>query len=54
MTPQAKNSINLFKGNDGSTIMTALRMQKASVVKELKEYFKVSSDSELADILSRM
>ena len=37
MTAQAQNSINLYRGNPASTILTALKFQKASVVNELKE-----------------
>ena len=52
MTAQAQNSINLYRGNPASTILTALKFQKASVVNELKEHFGVSSLEALANKLS--
>ena len=52
MTAQTQNSINLYRGNPASTILTALKFQKASVVNELKEHFGVSTLEALANNLS--
>jgi hypothetical protein len=52
MTPQAENSLKLYKGGNPVTIETLLRMQKASVVNELKEHFNVSNNHDLAIKLS--
>lgn len=52
MTPQAENSLKLYKGGNPSTIEALLGMQKASVVNELKEHFNVSDNHELAIKLS--
>lgn len=52
MTQQALNSINLYRGGNPSTIEQLLRMQRSSVVNELKEHFGASSLSELAIKLS--
>lgn len=52
MTTQAQNSIELYRGNPASTILTALKFQKASVVNELKEHFGVSTLNDLAEKLS--
>lgn len=52
MTPQAQNSLDLYRGNSVSTIKMALKMQKPSVVKELKEHFKTDDIDELALKLS--
>lgn len=52
MSPQAQNSLALYKGNPVSTIKTALKMQKASIVKELKEHFKIDDLDALALRLS--
>ena len=52
MTQQALNSLELYKGNDPSTIEMALNMQKKSVVDELKAHFGVSDNQELAVRLS--
>ena len=52
MTPQAENSLKLYKGGNPTTIETLLRMQKASVVNELKEHFSVSNNHDLAIKLS--
>lgn len=52
MTPQAENSIGLYRGENPSTIEQLLGMQDSSVVKELKEHFKASSNRELAFKLS--
>ena len=52
MTPQATNSINLYKGGNPSTIEKLLAMQKSSVVNELKEHFGASDNHELAVKLS--
>jgi len=52
MTPQAQNSLSLYKGGNPATIEQLLKMQKASVVNELKEHFKASDLKELAIKLS--
>lgn len=52
MTPQAKNSLALYKGGNPSTIERLLRFQKPSVVEELKAHFKVSDLGTLAVKLS--
>lgn len=51
MSPQATNSIALYKGNNPSTIERALNIQKKSVVDELMQHFGCSR-SELAFRLS--
>lgn len=52
MTPQAENSIRLYRGNSTSTIETALKMQKKSVVDELMRHYNTLSTKELAIKLS--
>lgn len=52
MTKQAQNSLDLYRGQNPATIKQALRMQKSSVVEELKEYFGVSDIDSLATRLS--
>ena len=52
MTDKARNSIDLYRGNNPSTIETALRMQHRRVVEELKEHFCASDIKELAVKLS--
>ena len=52
MSEQAKRSLNLYRGGNPSTIAQLLKMQKSSVVNELKEHFGVSSIQELALRLS--
>lgn len=52
MTQQAINSIELYRGNNPATIQMALRMQRSSVVDELKAHFGASSLGELAIRLS--
>ena len=52
MTKQALNSIDLYKGNNPITIEQLLKIQKSSVVDELKEHFKANSIGELAIKLS--
>ena len=52
MTPQAQNSLNLYRGGNPATIEQLLKMQKSSVVEELKEYFKAADLKELAIKLS--
>ena len=52
MTQQAINSIDLYRGNNPSTIERALKIQKSSVINELKEHFGASDLSELAIKLS--
>lgn len=53
MTTQAQNSIELYRGNPVSTIMMGLKMQRESVVNELKEHFGVSTLNDLAEKLSK-
>ena len=52
MTQQAINSINLYRGGSPSTIEQLLKMQKSSVVNELKEYFGANGIADLAIKLS--
>ena len=52
MTTQAQNSINLYKGNPVSMIKQALKMQRASIIDELKDHFGVSTIDDLAVRLS--
>ncbi len=52
MTQQAINSISLYRGNSPATIVQALRMQRTSVVNELKEHFGTQDLKELAVKLS--
>ena len=52
MTQQAINSLGLYKGGNPGTIEQLLRIQKSSVVEELKEHFGASDISELAIMLS--
>ena len=52
MTPQAENSLKVHKGGNPATIEALLRMQKASVVNELKAHFSVSNNHDLAIKLS--
>lgn len=52
MSTQAVNCLALFKGAPISTIKQALKMQKASIVEELKEHFGVSDNDSLAARLS--
>lgn len=52
MTPQAENSLKLYKGGNPGTIEQLLGMQDSSVVKELKEHFKANDTRELALRLS--
>lgn len=52
MTSQAKNSIDLYRGNDPEKIKQLLRIQRSSVVDELKEHFGASDIDELAIKLS--
>ena len=52
MTPQAQNSLALYKGQNPATIKRALSMQKSSVVNELKEHFGVTDLDSLAARLS--
>lgn len=52
MSQQALNSIELYKGNNPSTIEKALSFQKKSVVDELKAHFGASDNRELAIRLS--
>ncbi len=52
MTSQALNSIDLYRGNDPKKIKMLLRIQKSSVVNELKEHFGASDIDDLAVKLS--
>ena len=52
MSPQAQNSLNLYRGGNPATIEQLLKMQKSSVVEELKEHFKATDLKELAIKLS--
>lgn len=52
MTKQAQNSLNLYRGQNPATIKQALRMQKSSIVEELKAHFGVSDIDSLATRLS--
>lgn len=52
MTKQAENSLNLYKGQNPTTIKQLLKMQKSSVISELKEHFGVSDLDSLAVRLS--
>ena len=52
MSKQAENSLNLYKGGNPATIEQLLKMQKQSVVDELKGHFGVSSLTDLAVRLS--
>lgn len=52
MTPQARNSINLYRGGNPDTIKQLLKMQKQSVIDELMVHFKADSYDELAQKLS--
>lgn len=53
MTQQALNSIDLYRGNNPSTIKQCLGIQQSSVVNELKEHFHASDINELAIKLSQ-
>lgn len=52
MIKQAQNSINLYKGQNPSTIKKALSIQRSNVVEELKEHFNAKDIDELAIKLS--
>lgn len=52
MTTQAQNSLNLYRGQNPSTIKRALSIQNKSVVEELKQHFNVSNLDDLAVRLS--
>lgn len=52
MTRQAENSIMLYRGINPATIEQLLRLQKPSVVNELKQHFHASTMGELAMKLS--
>lgn len=52
MTRQAENCISMFRGNAPATIEKALRMQKSSIVNELKEHYGSSDIGHLALRLS--
>ena len=53
LSNQAKNSINLYKGNPPSMIKQLLKNQKISVVEELERHYDVDNIDELAIKLSR-
>ena len=48
MTQQAVNSLALYRGNDPEKIKMLLRIQKSSVVEELKQHYGASDIDELA------
>ena len=52
MTQQAINSLSLYRGGNPSSIEQLLRIQKSSVVEELKEHFNASDLHDLAIKLS--
>lgn len=52
MTPQANNSLALYRGNSPATIKQALRIQRSSVVEELKQHFGATNIDDLAVRLS--
>lgn len=52
MTPQAKNSLELYRGGRPGTIKQLLRVQRESVVKELMQYTNARDIDELAIRLS--
>lgn len=52
MTKQAQNSLNLYRGQNPATIKQALRIQRSSVVEELKKHFNTKDIDELAVKLS--
>ena len=52
MSPQAKNSIALYRGNNPSKIKMLLGFQSSSVVNELKQHFGVNDIDALAVRLS--
>lgn len=52
MTQQALNSIDLYRGNDPQKIKMLLRIQRSSVVDELKEHFAAKDIDDLAVRLS--
>lgn len=52
MTSQATNCLALFFGANPETIKQALKMQKPSIVEELKNHFGVSDLDSLANHLS--
>lgn len=52
MTQQARNCLDLFYGANPETIKTALKMQKPSIVEELKNHFGASDMNTLATRLS--
>lgn len=52
MSQQALNSLTLYKGNNPATIKQLLKIQKSSVVEELKQHFNVNDIDTLAVKLS--
>lgn len=52
LSKHAKNSLQLYKGGNPSTIIQLLKRQSSSVVNELKQFFNVEDLDELAYKLS--
>lgn len=52
MTQQAKNCLDLFRGGNVNTIKQLLKIQKPSIVTELKEHFGTQDIDTLAIRLS--
>jgi len=52
MTAQAKCSLDLYSGGNPSTIEKLLGFQSSSVVNELRDYFGVNNNHDLAISLS--
>ena len=52
LSNQAKNSIELYRGNDPAKIEMLLKIQHSSVVQELMEHFHAKDMKELAVKLS--
>lgn len=52
MSPQAINSIALYRGNTPKMIKRALKIQNKSVVEELKQHFNLWDLDALAERLS--
>lgn len=53
MTKQAENCLALFKGASTASIKQALKIQRPSIVEELKEHFGTRDIESLAVRLSR-
>lgn len=52
MTIQAQNTQNLCRGASIASIKQAIRMQKPSIIEELKTHYGVKTNDELAIRLS--